>query len=186
MYFTTHKHTHKVTFFTVFQVTPYKKSRTQGERDHVEEGRGQSQKGGSHTGSLLERVGARKRRHLKGGTFPERVSEEESKSGAWEEPAPGRAEWGAIREGRWWGVGRGGRGGGEAGRRREESGEGGEERRARREGRGEERKAGGVGSGEERGGRGLNGESSPVERGEKWEGKRWGKELEAAEEPNFL
>ena len=136
-----HTHTHKVTFFKVFQLTPYKKSRTQEERNHAEEGRGQSLKGGSYRGSLLERVGAWKRRRLKGGTFPERVSEEASKSGAWEGRARGRAESGAVIEGR---------------------------------------------GGEERGGRGLNGESSCEERGEKWEGKRSGKELEAAEERNFL
>ena len=104
-----HTHTHKVTFFKVFQLTPYKKSRTQEERNHAEEGRGQSQKGGSYRGSLLERVGAWKRRRLKGGTFPERVSEEASKSGAWEGRARGRAESGAVIEGRG-GEERGGRG----------------------------------------------------------------------------
>ena len=51
-------------FFEIFQVTPYKKSRTQGEWNLMKEGRRQSQKGGSFQGHLLERIHTHTHTHI--------------------------------------------------------------------------------------------------------------------------
>ena len=51
-------------FFEVFQVTLYKKSRTQGEWNLMKEGQGQSQKGGSFQGHLLERIHTHTHTHI--------------------------------------------------------------------------------------------------------------------------
>ena len=107
----THTHTHKVTFSEVFQVT-HKKSRAQGEeRNHIEVGQGQGQKGGSIRGRLQDGEGAPDGRGQKGGSFRETISGEGRKEGTWEGRGQVREGWGGEGRAEEKGRGRSGRAG---------------------------------------------------------------------------